>query len=141
MYLKPNDTMNEAERIRLDEITFYDYVQHIYATNKNPVKVYDYIEILCNMTDSNLILMNSLVSAMMCGGHEYIPTKQERIYLLSKSSLSVRAICKRLGISQTTYYQYLDKPPLLIASHISKEQHEELVRFFNKLSTVLPERI
>lgn len=141
MYGKTNDPITEIEQIRLDEITFYKYIQFIFKINPNPIRVYEFIEILGSMTECNIIIMNSIVSDMMCEGNKYKANKQEYIYLLSKSRLTVRAVCARLKITQKTYYQNLYKEDLVIKHNITKEQHEELVKFLVNINIVIPERI
>lgn len=141
MYKKSHTELTDTERIRLDEIVFYDYIQDVFQNNPNPVKVFDFVEVLCSLTRCNMLIMNSIVIEMMNGGNHFIPTKLERIYLMSKSSLGVRDICRRLDITQRTYYKYVEKTPPYITCRLTTEQHEELLRFFKNLKRIVPERM
>ena len=61
MYKKDN-TLSDAERVRLDEITFYNFIEHLFQLSSNPTKVYSFIEAVCVLAPCNITIINSVVN-------------------------------------------------------------------------------
>ena len=140
MYKKDN-TLSDAERVRLDEITFYNFIEHLFQLSSNPTKVYNFIEAVCVLALCNVTIVNSVVNICMTQDRRYVPTKEEHIHLLAKSDMSVRRIVSYLNISQRDYYKVLAEPPPNIQPKFSPKQYIEIIKFLNCLTNLIPERI
>ena len=40
-------TLYQMQTMRLDEITFYNFIEHLFQLSSNPTKVYSFIEAVC----------------------------------------------------------------------------------------------
>jgi hypothetical protein len=140
MYKKDN-TLSDAERVRLDEITFYNFIEHLFQLSSNPTKVYSFIEAVCILAPCNMTIINSVVNICMTQDRRYVPTKEEHIHLLAKSDMSVRRIVSYLNISQRDYYRILAEQPPNIQPKFSPKQYIEIIKFLNCLTNLIPERI
>lgn len=140
MYKKDN-TLSDAERVRLDEITFYNFIEHLFQINSNPTKVYSFIEAVCTLAPCNITVINSAVNICMTQDRRYRPTKEEHVHLLAKSDMSVRKIMTYLNISQRDYYSILTKSPPDIQPKFTPKQYIEIIKFLNCLTNLIPERI
>lgn len=138
---KKQETLSDAERVRLEEVTFCNFISHLFSVNSNPTKAYAFIEVVCTLGKCNLIVINGVVSICMTQDRRYVPTTHEHVYLLSKSTMSVRKITPYLGISQRDYYGYLEKEPPDIQPKFSPVQYIEMIKFIDCLHNLLPERI
>lgn len=98
--------MTEYERIRLYEIVFCNFIIELMKTNSNPIKLYDYIEATCGLIDGNKTIANSVLQTIFSNDRQYMPTKEEYLYLLVRTNLPVKKACARGHISMSTYYYY-----------------------------------
>lgn len=140
MYRK-SIALSDTERVRLDEITFWNFISYLFSINSNPTKVYSFVEVVCTLGKCDLLVINSVVTICMTQDRRYLPSKEEHIHLLSKSYMSVRRIVKYLGISQRDYYETLAKEPPNVQPKFSPKQYIEIIKFLNCLTTLVPERI
>lgn len=138
---KKRTTLSDAERVRLDEITFFNFIIHLFKVNSNPTKVYDFVEVICTLAQCDLLIINSVVSICMSHDRRYIPTRNEHIQLLAKSEMPVRRILTYLNISQRDYYNAIAEEPPDILPKFSPKQYIEVIKFLNCLTTLIPERI
>lgn len=140
MFSKPN-TLSDAERVRLEEIAFCNFIDYLFQKNSNPTKVYGFIEVVCTLSNCNLLIINNVVSICMTQDRRYKCTKEEFIHLLSKSDMPVRRILPYLGISQRDYYKILEQDPPDIQPKFQPKQYIEMIKFLDCLRTLAPERI
>lgn len=98
--------MTEHERIRLYEIVFCNFIIDLMKSNSNPIKIFDYIEAMCGLIDGNKTIANSVLQTIFSNDRQYMPTKEEYLYLLVRTNLSVKKACARGHISMSTYYYY-----------------------------------
>jgi hypothetical protein len=140
MYTKKTK-LSDAERVRLDEITFCNFIDKLFSVNSNPTKVYSFIEVVCTLGRCDLLVINSVVSICMSQDRRYKPTKEEAIHLYAKSSMSVRNIIALVRTSQRDYYEVLNKEPPDLQPKFSPKQYIEIIKFLNCLDSLIPERI
>jgi hypothetical protein len=140
MYRK-SSTLSDAERVRLDEITFCKFIDYIFQLNSNPTKVYNFVEVICNLAKCDTLIISGVVSICLTQDRRYKVSKEEHVYLLSKSTMPVRQITKYLGISQRDYYEVLEEPPPNLLPKFQPKQYIEIIKFLNCLDTLAPERI
>lgn len=140
MYKKQN-TLSDAERVRLDEITFCNFIDKLFSVNSNPTKVYSFVEVVCTLGGCDLLVINNVVSICMTQDRRYKPTREERVHLYSKASMPVRKIFPIVGVSQRDYYDILDKEPPDLQPKFSPKQYIEMIKFLNCLNNLIPERI
>lgn len=142
MYRKPpRPQLSDAERVRLDEITFCTFIKKLFSLNSNPTKVYDFVETICALGRCDLLLINSVVTVCMRQDRRYKPTREEHIFLLAKSNMPVRQILLYLGISQRDYYKVLSSESPNIQPRFDPKQYIEMIKFLNCLGNLIPERI
>ena len=134
-------TLSDAERVRLDEITFCNFIDKLFSVNSNPTKVYSFIEVVCTLGKCDLLIINSVVSICMTQDRRYKATKDELVHLYSKSSLPIRKLILTLGISQRDYYETLGKDPPNLLPRFTPKQYIEMIKFLNCLDNLIPERI
>jgi hypothetical protein len=96
--------MTENEQIRLNEIIFCKLFQKLLKENVNPIKVYDLIEAVAILVGANVTVLNSVIGIILSNDRRYMPHRREHMYLLKKSNVPVRKVCKLAGISPNTYY-------------------------------------
>lgn len=140
MFTKQN-TLSDTGRVRLDEITFFNFIDKLFSINSNPTKVYSFIEVVCTLGGCNLLIINSVVTICMTQDRRYKPTKEEHVHLLAMSSMSVRKIIPYLEISQRDYYNILEQDPPDIQPKFTPKQYIEIIKFLNCLDSLAPERI
>ena len=138
---KKQITLSDAERVRLDEITFCSFIERLFSVNSNPTKVYSFVEVVCTLGRCDLLVINSVVSICMTQDRRYKPTREEQVHLYSKSSMPVRKIIPLIGISQRDYYDILDSDPPNLQPKFSPKQYIEMIKFLNCLDNLIPERI
>lgn len=126
--------MTNDEQIRLNEIIFCKLFQQLLRQHVNPIKVYDLITAVAAVTDANMPILNSVLSVILNNDRQYIPTKREYAYLLKKSSVPVRRVCKLAGISPNTYYS-ATTDDLYTEPRFTPIQYAEMMKilkFFNQ---------
>ena len=135
------ETLTDAERIRLEEIMFYNFIMYLFKTNSNPAKVYGFVEVICTLGNCDLLIINNVVSMCMSQDYRYVPRQQEHIYLLTKSSTPVRKVTAQFSISQRDYYKIKNSDPPDIQPKFSPKQYIEIIKFMDCLTKLIPERI
>ena len=138
---KKQITLSDAERVRLDEITFCNFIEKLFSVNSNPTKVYSFVEVVCTLGRCDLLVINSVVSICMTQDRRYKPTREEQVHLYAKSSMPVRKIIPLIGISQRDYYDLLSSEPPNLQPKFSPKQYIEMIKFLNCLDNLIPERI
>ena len=134
-------TMSDAERIRLEEITFWNFIEHLFKSNASPVKVYGFIETVCALSECKILILNDVINICMTNDRRYRPTRNELIYILSKSKLAVRTIIAETKITYRDYYKLVAEDMLPIAPKFTPEQYIEIIKFLDSLRNIVPERI
>lgn len=126
--------MNKQEEIRLNEIIFCKLFQRLLKQHVNPIKVYDLITAVAAVTEANILVLNSVMTIILNNDRQYMPTKQEYAYLLKKSTVPVRRVCKLVGISPNTYY---DKciDDIYIESKFTPIQYTEMLKILKFFKT------
>lgn len=140
MYKKAR-TLSDAERVRLDEITFCNFITQLFSINSNPTKVYSFVEVVCTLGRCDLLIINSVVSTCMTQDRRYKATKEELMHLYAKSNMPVRKITSLVGLSQRDYYELIKKAPPDIQPKFNPKQYIEIIKFLNCLENLIPERI
>ena len=138
---KKRVTLSDTDRVRLDEITFCNFIDYLFSINSNPTKVYSFIEVVCTLGKCDLVIINSVVAICMTQDRRYKPTREEQVHLYSKSSLPVRKVISIIGISQRDYYAILNQDPPVIEPRFTPKQYIEIIKFLNCLTNLIPERI
>ena len=69
--------MNNDAQFRLNEIIFCNLFKHLLKKNRNPVKVYNMLEVMASVVDGNLIILNSVINIILNNDRRYMPTKKE----------------------------------------------------------------
>ena len=140
MYTKKSK-LTDAERVRLDEISFCFFILRLAQTVPDPTKLYDFIEVVCSFGDCNFVIIANLVSICMTKDRRYFPSKEEHVQLLAKSDIPVRKATKILGISQRDYYNYMYQEQLPIEPKFEPRQYIEIIKFLDAIQNIIPERI
>ncbi len=96
--------MTTREKMRLNEIIFCNFFKGLLETNKNPIKVYDFINALAEVIGANTLILNNVLTIILNNDKRYMATKREYICLLRKSDLPVRQVIDMAHISYSTYY-------------------------------------
>lgn len=96
--------MTKEEQMRLNEIIFCNLFKKLLKTNKNPIKVYDFLTALAEVVGANVLILNNVLTIILNNDKQYIASKKEYVYLLRKSNLPVRQIVTVAHISFSTYY-------------------------------------
>lgn len=96
--------MTNSEKMRLNEIIFCNLFKSLLQLNKNPIKVYNYIEALSEVIGANTLVLNNILTIILNNDKRYMPTKKEYLWLMRKSNIPVRDVIARLHISFSTYY-------------------------------------
>lgn len=137
---KKTVTLTDAERVRLDEITFCNFIDELFSVNSNPTKVYSFIEVVCTLGRCDLLIINNVVSICMTQDRRYKLTREEQVHLYSKI-LPVRKLITTIGISQRDYYNILSQEPPDLNPKFSPKQYIEIIKFLNCLEHIIPERM
>jgi len=96
--------MTVKEKMRLNEIIFCNLFKKLLQLHKNPIKVYDYISALAEVIGANKLVVNNILTIILNNDKRYMPSKQEYLCLMRRSSIPVREIVSKLHISFSTYY-------------------------------------
>ena len=96
--------MTLEEKIRLNEIIFCNLFKTLLKTNKNPIKVYDFMTALAEVIGANTLILNNVLTIILNNDKRYIASKKEYVYLLRKSDVPVRQVVAMAHISFSTYY-------------------------------------
>ena len=135
-------TLSDAERVRLDEITFCNFIDKLFSMNSNPTKVYGFVEVICTLGKCDLLIINGVVAICMTQDRRYKLTKEEHTHLFARACIPVRKALPILGISQRDYYTILrSKEPPDIQPKFSPKQYIEMIKFLNCLDNIAPERL
>ena len=138
---KKQVTLSDAERVRLDEITFFAFIDRLFSINSNPTKVYSFIEVICTLGKCDLIVINNTVSICMAQDRRYKTSREEQVHLYAKSSMPVRKSIAIIGVSQRSYYDILDTEPPNLQPRFTPKQYIEIIKFLNCLDSLIPERM
>lgn len=126
--------MTDSEQIRLNEIIFCKLFQQLLKQHVNPIKVYDLITAAAAVTNANDVILNSVIVAILNNDRRYMPTKREYAFLLKKSSVPVRKVCKLAGISPNTYYSDATDD-LYVEPKFTTPQYIEMMKILNFFKT------
>ena len=133
--------ISDAERVRLEEIAFCNFITHLFKLNLNPPKILDFVEVICSLSGCNFTLISDAVSTIMMQDRRYVPTREEHVILLSHAGIAIRRINKMLGISQRDYYAIINmaEPPD-IQPKFRPAVYIEMIKFLDHLNKLTPER-
>ena len=90
---------------RVAEVEFINYIDKIIHKCPNPIKIYEYIESICEITGVSKLTINSVVATILSGDKKYRASKEEIYSICTKLDLPVRQRCKLMGMSNSTYYK------------------------------------
>lgn len=121
--------MLKNEQIRLNEILFCNLFKDLINKNSNPVKVIDFMTSLSEVTGGNRLVMNSIITIIFNNDKRYMATKQEYVYLLRKTNLTVRQIIKLTHVSYSTFYAK-DQVEMHIEPKFDEAQYKEMMNVF-----------
>ena len=99
---------------RVAEIEFINYIDKILRKCPNPIKIYDYIESICEITGVSKLTVNSVVATILSEDRKYRPDQREIYSVCVKLNLPIRLRCKLMGVSNTTYYKATRKYDLIV---------------------------
>lgn len=133
--------ISDAERVRLEEITFCNFIAHLFELNLSPPKIYDFVEVICNLSGCDFKLISDAINIIMTQDRRYLPTREEHVILLSNAGVAVRRVTKELGISQRDYYSIvnMEEPPDILPK-FRPALYIEMIKFLNQLEKFIPER-
>lgn len=135
--------MNEQERLRYNELVFYQYISGMLKKYKNPISVYKMVRSSAELAGCDMNILNSVLNETFTNEKAVAPIKEESMYLLRLSGTPVREICKYLHAGNSTYYKYRYNE-YRVEPKFSKEQNEEmykLMRFIIDLAVPMQRRL
>lgn len=95
--------MNQYEE-RLYEIKFFDLVNKFVRNSNANHKVYDFMELLSEMTGSDYLMLRSATKRCIMNEFLIRPSKHEVVVLYSKLDYGVRPLCRKMGMNTGSYY-------------------------------------
>lgn len=125
--------MNNDAQFRLNEIIFCNLFQHLLKKNRNPVKVYNMLEVMASVVDGNLIILNSVINIVLNNDRRYMPTKKEYVAALRVCGVPVRHTLAKAGMSFSTYYKWKDEE-IVLKPRFTPAQYNEMMKILNLFS-------
>jgi hypothetical protein len=101
--------LTEDEKRRMTEIEFFIMVNHMFDQLGNRSTTYEFIEILCRVSDTSTTLIKTLISGSRAINSTIEPHIEEKCVMLYRADLPVSRISKLVGIAPKTVYQYIEK--------------------------------
>ena len=125
--------MNNDAQFRLNEIIFCNLFKHLLKKNRNPVKVYNMLEVMASVVDGNIIILNSVINIILNNDRRYMPTKKEYVAALRECGVPVRRTLAKAGMSFSTYYKWKDEE-MVIKPRFTPAQYTEMMKILNLFS-------
>lgn len=127
---------------RVAEIEFINYIDKLFKKCPNPIKIYDYIENICDITGVGKLTVNSVVATILSGDRKYRANQEEIYCVCEKLDLPVRQRCKLMEMSNSTYYKikrtYIAVP---IYPHYAERQNAAIKEFMKAVDYLSIERM
>lgn len=101
--------MTEQEELRYYEIKFHNLINNFFRKTNDPMRLYDFIDMLGITFNCNRTLLQAATMVAMTNSVAQRPKRYELVVLLTKTGMSVREICKTLRMSNPTYYKRLEE--------------------------------
>lgn len=95
--------------IRYAEIVFIKFVKDALRKYSNPAKVLDTVELMAILAESEPIIVQSVARKIIAELPNYTYKKGEFIQVMSQANIDVAEVCRKLGISRTTFYRQQSK--------------------------------
>lgn len=128
--------MTEAQRKRLNEIVFVQYVDSTLKRVSNPSRLYILMDTICEMYGGNSLLLRKAVSEVLCRRDMYKAGQQEIRALAHHTKAPLQRVLKLLGVSRATYYRS-NNDEMIKQPQFEQEYYSEVEEFLKFLKETL----